>query len=124
GVAGTGEGGMGGTPLCTKRPVHHSRAHEWMREREADARNHDKPSLLGRSQLLNAQVGRLERPHDGRAVLPVTERHHEQSLARLHPECADAGKNGTLRGSAGYERVAEWDAPNALVGRKAERDLA
>ena len=57
-------------------------------------------------------------------VLPVTERHDEQGPARVLPERADAGKDGVLRGSAGEERVAERDAPNALARRETERDLA
>ena len=66
----------------------------------------------------------MERPRDGRAVLPITERHHEQSPARVLAERADAGKDGELRGVAVEERVAERDAPNALARREAERDLA
>src|SRR5262249_38922769 len=95
-----------------------------MRETEAAARDCDERSLLGRSQLLEAQAGRSERPRDSRAVLPVTERHDEQGPARVLPERVDAGKDGVLRGAAGDERVTERGAPNALARREAEGDLA
>src|SRR5262249_39765874 len=124
GVAGTGDGSMGSTPLCTKRPVRDCRAHERMREREAAVRNRDEPSLLGRPQVLEAQVGQLERPRDGCAILSLPECQDEERPARLRPERADAGKDGMLRGSTGDERVAKWDAPNALPRRETERDLA
>ena len=58
------------------------------------------------------------------SFLSVTERHDEQGSARVLPERADAGKDGALRGSAGEERVAERDDPNALARREAERDFA
>src|SRR5262245_65967752 len=95
-----------------------------MREREAAARDCDERSLLDRSQLLEAQAGRSERPRDSRAVLPVTERHDEQGPARVLPERVDAGKDGVLRGAAGDERVTERGAPKALARREAEGDIA
>src|SRR5262245_16368897 len=123
-VARSSDGCMGGTALCTKGPVHYCRAHERMGKVNTAVRDLHESGFLGRSQFLEAQPRRLERPHDDLAAFSVTERHYEQCPPRLLTQSANSGKDGTLRRSAGNKSVTQRDAPNALAGSETERDLA